>query len=96
MEPLVPLYKWIFFATGGNSTLVYFCCEDYAIEESRVKGASGKIQQMKMSVGEHGFISLAIDAEGNLFGLHSMRYYSLNQQLQRVSALWRRLCSGER
>jgi len=57
---------------GGNSTLVYFACDDCSIEESRVENCGGKIQKPKMSIGEHGFISLAVDTEGNMFGLHSM------------------------
>lgn len=58
---------------GGNSTLIYFSCEDCAVEESRVEAAGGRIQKPKMSIGEYGFISLAIDSEGNMFGLHSMK-----------------------
>ena len=58
---------------GGNSTLVYFACEDCAVEESRVEGAGGKIQRPKMSIGQHGFITLAFDTEGNMFGLHSQK-----------------------
>lgn len=66
------LVKMEGFAAGGNSTLVYFSCSDCAIEESRVEAAGGKIQKTKMSIEEYGFISLAIDTEGNMFGLHSM------------------------
>ncbi|MEA5464729.1 VOC family protein [Leptothoe sp. PORK10 BA2] len=58
---------------GGNSTLIYFSCEDCAVEESKVEAAGGRIQKPKMSIGEYGFISLAIDSEGNMFGLHSMK-----------------------
>lgn len=58
---------------GGNSTLVYFACEDCAIEESRVEAAGGKVQQSKMSIGEYGFCTLATDTEGNMFGLHSLQ-----------------------
>lgn len=58
---------------GGNGTLVYFACEDCAVEESKVEAAGGHIHKPKMSIGEHGFISLAVDSEGNLFGLHSMK-----------------------
>jgi uncharacterized protein len=58
---------------GGNSTLIYFACEDCAIEESKVEAAGGRIQKPKMSIGEYGFISLALDSEGNMFGLHSMK-----------------------
>ena len=67
------LVKMNGFASGGNSTLVYFICDDCAIEEGRVKSSGGKIQKPKMSIGEYGFISLAIDTEGNMFGLHSMK-----------------------
>lgn len=67
------LVKMEGFTAGGNSTLVYFSCEDCAVEESRVEGSGGRIQQTKMSIGEYGFISLAIDTEGNMFGLHSMK-----------------------
>jgi predicted enzyme related to lactoylglutathione lyase len=67
------LVKMTGFPSGGNSTLVYFMCEDCAVEEARVKGSGGKIQKAKMSIGEYGFISLAIDTEGNMFGLHSMK-----------------------
>jgi hypothetical protein len=60
------------FPAGGNSTLVYFSCTDCAVEESRVVAAGGKIQKPKMSIGQYGFISLVVDTEGNMLGLHSM------------------------
>ena len=60
------------FLAGGNSTLVYFSCADCAVEAARVAPAGGKIQREKISIGEYGFIALAIDTEGNMFGLHSM------------------------
>ncbi|WP_438864754.1 VOC family protein [Neptunicella sp.] len=61
------------FPAGGNSTLVYFSCDDCAVEEARVEKAGGRIQRAKMSIGEYGFISLIIDTEGNMFGLHSLK-----------------------
>ncbi|MGX5174764.1 VOC family protein [Aliikangiella sp. IMCC44653] len=67
------LVKMEGFASGGNSTLVYFSCEDCAVEESRVEPAGGKIVRKKMSIGEYGFISLASDSEGNMIGLHSLK-----------------------
>ncbi|PSB29408.1 VOC family protein [Stenomitos frigidus] len=67
------LVKMEGFKAGGNSTLIYFSCEDCAVEESKVEAAGGRIQKPKMSIGEYGFISLAIDSEGNMFGLHSMK-----------------------
>ena len=59
------------FPAGNSSVLIYFSCEDCAVEESRVEKAGGKIQQTKMSIGQHGFISMIIDTEGNMIGLHS-------------------------
>lgn len=60
-------------ASGGNSTLVYFSCADCAIEAGRIVAAGGLIQREKMSIGQYGFIVLAFDTEGNMFGLHSMQ-----------------------
>jgi predicted enzyme related to lactoylglutathione lyase len=59
--------------SGGNSTLVYFSCADCAVEAGRVVAAGGRIQKEKMSIGQYGFIALAYDTEGNMFGLHSMQ-----------------------
>jgi predicted enzyme related to lactoylglutathione lyase len=59
--------------SGGNSTLVYFSCEDCAAEEARVVPAGGKIMRGKFSIGQYGFCALAFDTEGNQFGLHSMK-----------------------
>jgi len=61
------------FPSGGNSTLVYFSCEDCAVEEGRVKAAGGRIERPKQSIGEYGFITLAYDSEGNMIGLHSLK-----------------------
>jgi hypothetical protein len=66
------LVKMDGFPSGGNSTLVYFSCEDCAIEESRAAKFGGRIQRNKMSIGAYGFISLVFDTEGNMIGLHSM------------------------
>jgi predicted enzyme related to lactoylglutathione lyase len=59
--------------SGGNSTLVYFICLDCAVEAERVVAAGGRIMKDKFSIGEYGFIALAFDTEGNMFGLHSMQ-----------------------
>lgn len=60
------------YPSGGNSTLVYFNCDDCAVNAARIEKAGGKIERDKMSIGEYGFIVLALDTEGNMFGLHSM------------------------
>lgn len=61
------------FPAGGNSTLVYFSCEDCAVQAGRVTAAGGSIQKEKTAIGSYGFIALAYDTEGNMFGLHSMK-----------------------
>ena len=61
------------FKPNGNSTLVYFECEDCAIEESRVAAAGGRVEHSKMPIGQFGFISHIYDNEGNMIGLHSMK-----------------------
>ena len=61
------------FPSGGNSVLVYFASEDCAVEAARVGPAGGALQKEKFSIGQYGFIALATDTEGNMFGLHSMQ-----------------------
>ena len=61
------------YPAGANSTLVYFSCEDCAVEADRAAKAGGKIETPKKSVGQYGFIALVVDSEGNMIGLHSMR-----------------------
>lgn len=58
-------------ASGAVGTVVYFSCEDCAVEAARVEAAGGRLHRDKMSIGEYGFIALALDTEGNLIGLHS-------------------------
>jgi hypothetical protein len=60
-------------SSGGNSTVVYFSCVDCAVEAKRAAAAGGKIIKEKFSIGEYGFIALALDTEGNMFGLHSRK-----------------------
>ena len=58
---------------GQNSVMVYFSCDDCETEEARIEDAGGKVQRPKFSIGEYGFITIATDTEGNMFGLHSMQ-----------------------
>lgn len=58
---------------GGFGTLVYFSCDDCAVEQARVAKMGGKIHRAKISIGPYGFISLVVDTEGNMLGLHSMK-----------------------
>ena len=58
-------------SAGGNSTLVYFDSDDCAAEAARVEPAGGKLIADKMAIGEHGFIAIAQDTEGNTIGFYS-------------------------
>lgn len=66
------LVKMKGFDAGNNSTIIYFGSEDCAVEEARVEKAGGKIFKSKLSLGDYGFMILAMDTEGNMFGVHSM------------------------
>ena len=66
------LVKMDGFPSAGGGTLVYFGCQDCAVEIGRVAAHGGTVIKDKMSIGEHGFIALARDPEGNMIGFHSM------------------------
>ena len=57
---------------GSGGSMVYFSCNDCAVEEDRVSAAGGAVVRPKFSIGEHGFVSIITDTEGNMIGLHSM------------------------
>ena len=59
--------------SGGNSTLVYFGCDDCSVEAGRIAGAGGTVHRDKTSIGQYGYVVLAFDSEGNMIGLHSIR-----------------------
>ncbi len=59
--------------SGGNGTVVYFACDDCAVEEDRAARNGGKVHKTKFSIGEYGFVSLVFDTESNVIGLHSMK-----------------------
>ena len=59
--------------TGVGGTMVYFECPDCAVETKKVRENGGKIMKDKFSIGQHGFIAIGNDSEGNMIGLHSMK-----------------------
>lgn len=67
------LVKFEHAKPGPGGSMVYFSCEDCATEEARVVAAGGQIARPKYAIGEHGFVSLMIDTEGNMVGLHSQK-----------------------
>ena len=58
---------------GSGGTIVYFACEDCAIEISRVEKAGGQVLQEKFPIGNYGFCGICLDTEGNTIGFHSMK-----------------------
>jgi predicted enzyme related to lactoylglutathione lyase len=61
------------FPSGANSVIVYFICDDCAVEATKSASSGGRIEKEKFSIGQYGYISLVVDTEGNMIGLHSMR-----------------------
>lgn len=57
---------------GPGGSMVYFSCDDCAVEEARASAAGGSVIQPKYSIGDHGFVSIISDTEGNMVGLHSV------------------------
>jgi predicted enzyme related to lactoylglutathione lyase len=54
-------------------SIVYFSCQDVAIESARAEAAGGMVILPRMAIGPYGFIALIADSEGNTIGLHSMQ-----------------------
>ncbi|GKS59595.1 glyoxalase [Nitrospira sp.] len=57
----------------GIGTIVYFSSQDCAVETERVVPSGGRVVKEKSPIGEYGYLALAADLEGNLFGIHSGR-----------------------
>ena len=55
-----------------NGSLIYFGCEDCKVLEDRAAENGADVIQEKMAIGEHGFVSIIKDTEGNSIGFHSM------------------------
>lgn len=58
---------------GGGGTIVYLNVEgDLDGVLQRIPAAGGSIIKPRTSIGEHGFIGILKDTEGNWVGLHSL------------------------
>ena len=57
---------------GPGGSMVYFSCDDCAVEQARVPAAGGTVIRPKFPIGDHGFVAIVSDTEGNLIGLHSV------------------------
>ncbi|WP_339720654.1 hypothetical protein [uncultured Paraglaciecola sp.] len=54
-------------------SFTYFSCNNCAVEAARLERAGGKVHSTKMAIGGYGFVTLPLDTEGNMFGLHSLK-----------------------
>ncbi len=66
------LVKLAHASPGPGGSMVYFSCDDCAVEERRAAAAGGSVVRPKHPIGEHGFVSIVTDTEGNMVGLHSV------------------------
>jgi len=66
------LVKLEYAKPGPGGSMVYFTCDDCEVEQGRVEAAGGSIARPKFSIGDHGFVSLFMDSEGNMVGVHSL------------------------
>ena len=55
-----------------DGTVIYFACENVAVEAGKIEQAGGKLIVPKTDIGEFGFFAQFIDTEGNRLGLHSL------------------------
>ena len=67
------LVKMEGFGPGVGGTLVYFMCQDCAVEAARAGANGGQVMKEKFSIGPYGFCAIVTDTEGNAIGLHSMQ-----------------------
>lgn len=59
-------------APGAGGTIIYLNVEgDLDGGISRIPSASGTVLRPRFPIGEHGFIAILKDTEGNVVGLHS-------------------------
>lgn len=58
-------------SSDGMGVLIYFSSKDCGVEAARVGDNGGRLVQDKMAIGIYGYIAIAVDTEGNMFGIHS-------------------------
>jgi len=59
--------------SGVGGVIIYFPCDDCGALAEQAKANGASIQKQKTAIGQYGFISLVVDTEGNVIGLHSMK-----------------------
>jgi predicted enzyme related to lactoylglutathione lyase len=58
---------------SAEGTMVYFSCEDCGKTAELALKHGGVVHRPKWSIGDHGFIAIIGDTEGNAIGLHSFQ-----------------------
>lgn len=56
-----------------EGVLIYFSCQDCAIQQQLALDNGGRVFKEKFSIGNNGFIAIVGDSEGNAIGLHSFQ-----------------------
>ena len=59
------------FKPSGVGVIVYFACADCAAASARAIANGGSVIRDRFAIGEHGYIAIVTDSEGNLLGLQS-------------------------
>lgn len=59
------------YEPSAIGTMVYFDCTDIEPLLKKVEQVDGKVLLPKTSIGEHGYIGIFLDCEGNRVGMHS-------------------------
>jgi predicted enzyme related to lactoylglutathione lyase len=67
------LVKAPYAKPGPGGTQIYFSVEDCAVQQSRIEAAGGQLIRPKFSIGEFGYVTLALDTEGNMIGFNSLK-----------------------
>ena len=57
--------------SGENSVVVYFQCDDCAIQAARARENGGTVFKDKFSIGDDWYIAIVLDPDGNAIGLQS-------------------------
>jgi len=54
-----------------QGVMVYFSCDDCAVQQALALDNGGQVFKPKFKIGDNGFIAIVGDSEGNAIGLHS-------------------------
>lgn len=67
------LVKMKFNKPSPNETIIYFNCDDCAVQEARAREKGAKILVPKTQLPHFGFSALIRDSENNMIGLYSLK-----------------------